>query len=91
MSTDVVQEWTHLWSWGKWPRGNLPIDQASSWDPKANPESRKGMECRVLAVGALNSALVEFEDGHTTVTNRQGLRRLSRPKSSTQVQLSFTF
>lgn len=36
---------------------------------------RKGELCRVVCRGAMNSALVEFEDGHRVVTSRNGLRR----------------
>lgn len=37
---------------------------------------RFGQRCRVLAVGRLNSALVEFEDGWRCVTVRYFVRRL---------------
>ena len=37
---------------------------------------RFGQRCRVLATGALNSALVEFEDGHRVVTSRYAVRKL---------------
>lgn len=36
---------------------------------------RKGEPCAVVARGAMNSALVEFEDGYRAVTSRNGLRR----------------
>lgn len=38
---------------------------------------RKGQRCRVLARGAMNSALLEFEDGYQVVTSRNGIRRAS--------------
>lgn len=38
---------------------------------------RKGMRCRVLTRGGMNSALVEFADGYRVVTSRGGLRRVS--------------
>lgn len=42
---------------------------------KVMPE-RKGKLCRVVATGTLNSALVEFEDGHKCVTSRYAVRKL---------------
>jgi len=36
---------------------------------------RKGMRCRVLTRGGMNSALVEFADGYRVVTSRGGLRK----------------
>lgn len=43
---------------------------------KRLPE-RKGQRCRVVARGALNSALVEFEDGWRVVTSRYAVRKVS--------------
>lgn len=37
---------------------------------------RKGMRCRMLASGAMNSARIEFEDGFKTITSRNGLRKV---------------
>lgn len=37
---------------------------------------RHGQLCRVLAVGRMNSALVEFEDGTKVVTSRYAVRKL---------------
>lgn len=37
--------------------------------------SRKGETCIVLARGAMNSALVEFEDGYQAVISRNALRK----------------
>lgn len=37
--------------------------------------SRKGETCIVLARGAMNSALVEFEDGCQAVISRNALRK----------------
>lgn len=36
---------------------------------------RKGQPCRLLAVGALNSAMVEFADGYRVITSRYAVRR----------------
>jgi len=37
---------------------------------------RKGAVCRLIARGAMNSALVEFEDGAVHVVSRNALRRI---------------
>lgn len=42
---------------------------------KLLPE-RHGQLCRVLATGRMNSALVEFEDGHKVITSRYAVRKL---------------
>jgi hypothetical protein len=55
----------YVYSWG--PRGNLP-----------GAMDRKGQRCRVLARSAMNSALVEFEDGYQAVVSRNALRRDKR-------------
>jgi hypothetical protein len=36
---------------------------------------RKGALCRVLVRGAMNSALIEFEDGEWAIVSRNALRR----------------
>jgi hypothetical protein len=38
---------------------------------------RKGQFCRVLARGAMNSALVEFADGYQAVISRNALRKVT--------------
>lgn len=38
---------------------------------------RRDQPCGLLAVGAMNSILVEFEDGHRVVTSRYAVRRLA--------------
>jgi hypothetical protein len=61
----------YRWSWGPSKRRTrldaIPLAERSL--------DRKGQLCRVIARGAMNSALIEFEDGHRTVTSRNGLRR----------------
>lgn len=52
-------EWPYVWAWSR-----RPMDR-----------DRKGMRCRVLARGTMNSAAVEFEDGVCHVVSRNGLRR----------------
>lgn len=54
-------QWTHVWTWGR-----RPIDRP-----------RKGMLCRVLAIGRFWTAQVLFEDGVTHFTSRRGLRSLA--------------
>jgi hypothetical protein len=39
---------------------------------------RKGELCKVIARGAMNSALVEFEDGARHVVSRNALRKAVR-------------
>lgn len=36
---------------------------------------RKGALCHVIARGAMNSALIEFEDGERAIVSRNALRR----------------
>lgn len=36
---------------------------------------RKGSRCAVVVRGAMNSALVRFEDGYEAVVSRNGIRR----------------
>jgi hypothetical protein len=57
----------YVWFWHRKP----------GWDRGTPPREldRKGQRCRVIARGAMNSALLEFEDGFRTVTSRSGLRR----------------
>lgn len=38
----------------------------------------KGRPCRLLAVGKLNSVLIEFKDGRKFVTDRRGLRKADK-------------
>ncbi len=51
-----------------------------SWGPRFRVPGmpvldRKGQLCRVIARGAMNSALIEFEDGEQHVVSRNALRR----------------
>ena len=39
--------------------------------------SRKGEACRMIARGAMNSALVEFTDGYRAIVSRNALRRIN--------------
>ncbi|HVW21129.1 MAG TPA: hypothetical protein VHC86_07915 [Opitutaceae bacterium] len=40
-----------------------------------NRMGRKGQRCRILARGRLNTALVQFQDGHLAVVSRNALRK----------------
>lgn len=73
----MTTRFPYFWAWGqpKDPRTR----RAGVFD-----RDRKGERCRVLARSpvptcerprAMNSALVEFEDGYRVVTSRNGLRR----------------
>jgi hypothetical protein len=56
----------YRWAWGYGQRvWALPDDR----------KDRKGWPCRVVCRGSMNSALIEFEDGHRMVASRYGLRR----------------
>ncbi len=48
------------------------------WFWRTRLPERKGEPCRVLVRGKMNSALVEFEDGHRVVTSRFAVRRRER-------------
>jgi hypothetical protein len=45
------------------------------WFWRSRLSERKGQRCRVVARGAMNSVLVEFDDGYRTVTSRWAVRR----------------
>jgi hypothetical protein len=44
------------------------------WYWRAKLPERKGARCRVIARGALNSVLIEFEDGFRVITSRYAVR-----------------
>jgi hypothetical protein len=46
-----------------------------AWRVRTRFPERFGSLCRVLVRGALNSCLVEFEDGFRVVTSRNYVRR----------------
>jgi hypothetical protein len=48
------------------------------WYWRTRLPERKGQRCRVLIVGKLNSAMVEFEDGLRVITDRRAVRRRKR-------------
>ena len=45
------------------------------WRVKTRLPERKGERCKVLVRGAMNSALIEFEDGYKVVTSRNYIRK----------------
>ncbi len=49
------------------------------WRVRTRLPERFGQSCRVLTRGKLNTALVEFEDGHRVITSRNYLRRKAHP------------
>jgi hypothetical protein len=61
--------WTHVWRWRRYRPTPLPQLAAH---PLA---ARAGTACRLVTVGRLNSALVEFPDGLRVVTSRYAVRR----------------
>ncbi|MGZ6652278.1 MAG: hypothetical protein ACXVHB_33260 [Solirubrobacteraceae bacterium] len=64
----------YVWYWRQKPGWN------GETPPRVFDRERKGERCRLLAVGTLNSVLIEFEDGHRTVTCRMGLRKPNQTK-----------
>ena len=49
------------------------------WKNNAKRRTLRGRECRVLARGRMNSALVEFvDDGQREVVSRNALRRAGK-------------
>ena len=45
------------------------------WRVKTRLPDRKGQRCKVLVRGAMNNALIEFEDGYKVVTSRNYIRK----------------
>lgn len=45
-----------------------------AWGNNPVRASFKGLRCRMICKGAMNSCLVEFEDGRRTVTSVRALR-----------------
>jgi hypothetical protein len=57
-------KYPHVWHWRQKPgydRGSMP---------RVFDRDRKGERFRVLARGAMNSVLIEFEDGYRVVTSQ---------------------
>jgi hypothetical protein len=48
------------------------------WWWRSKLPERKGRRCRVLVRGAMNSVIVEFEDGVRVVTSRYAVRKADR-------------
>ena len=51
------------------------------WFWKSKLPERKGEPCRVVARGAMNSALVEFRDGFKVITSRYAVRKAKEIES----------
>lgn len=47
------------------------------WGNNSKRATLKGHKCKVVARGALNSCLIEFEDGQREIISRNALRRVS--------------
>ena len=56
---------THRYAWGNNPRR----------------AELKGRRCRILAVGKMNTVMVEFENGERAAISRRALRRLQTKES----------
>jgi hypothetical protein len=60
-----MSEYPYVWAWAKRP--------TAQWD---TPGGYKGKRFRVLARSSrMNSAALEFEDGHRVITSRGGIRK----------------
>lgn len=59
------------------------------------PLDRKGHRCRLLVIGtAMNSVLIEFEDGLKVVTSRNAIRKVEEVKNEKTkqgIQTGFPF
>ena len=57
---------------------DIPCDACYDhvWRSRTLLAGRIGQKLRVVVVGTMNSALVEFEDGYRCVTSRFGYRRV---------------
>jgi hypothetical protein len=51
------------------------------WRVRTRLPDRFGTRCRVLVRGAMNSCLVEFEDGYRVVTSRNYVRKAAEVRS----------
>lgn len=58
------------------PLSSGPFDREWRW--RVNLPDRKGALCRQLARGAMNSALIEFEDGARFIVSRNAFRKVAR-------------
>src|SRR3990167_3810205 len=61
-SSVMTKDYPLVWFWRVQPWPGRCVD-------------RKGQRCRVVCRGALNSVLVEFEDGYRVVTSRYAVRK----------------
>lgn len=46
-----------------------------TWGNNEKRKALKGKRCKLIACGALNSVLIEFENGKKVVSDRRALRR----------------
>ena len=53
------------------------IDFPYVWHWRKRLSERKGQRCRIVALGGMNSVMIEFEDGLKVVTSRFALRKAS--------------
>ena len=49
------------------------------WRSRSIMTDRVGQKLRILALGTMNTAMVEFEDGHRCVTSQFGYHRQRTP------------
>jgi len=58
--------------WGD--RGDPEMTYVFSWGNNPKRKELKGRRCVVLAAGAKNSRLIEFENGQKEIVSRRALR-----------------
>lgn len=75
-----MADFDHIWQWHKRP---VRFD-----GQRFIPLNRKGQRCRVVARGALNSILVEFEDGWRCITSRYAVREAPVSAAPVRGQMS---
>lgn len=61
-------------------RRESEFDHYYAWGNNETRAERKGQACRIVAEGAKNTVLIEFEDGKKMTTSRRAVRP-GRPKN----------
>lgn len=65
--------------------GSGPFTHVYHWGNNPVRKMWKGMKCRIVARGSMNSVAVEFEDGGLLNTSIRALRKI---KSENQMELN---
>ena len=54
------------------------MDYIYTWGNNERRKALKGKRCKVIARLAMNSVIVEFEDGHRECISRNALRKIRK-------------